>query len=180
MQAARGNEGKTRMAPASIKETVRQRGIRMTKQRQILLDLIDESGRHLDAEKLYELAVQKDPKLNRVTVYRTIKMLKDAQLIDELDLMHWSGDQHYYETRLKQEHAHVVCLSCGKVQEYFGPPVGRLRRQVESTLGFKVVTVRTEIGGYCPECQSRIPKEELAEPARAGSAVANPAGAAQS
>ncbi|MCL6545247.1 MAG: transcriptional repressor [Bryobacteraceae bacterium] len=142
------------MAPASIKETVRKRGIRLTRQRQILLDVIDETGLHLDAERLYALASAKDPKLNRVTVYRTIKMLKDAGLVDELDLMHWSGDQHYYETRMKQEHAHVVCMRCGKVQEYYGAPLGQLRRKVEGSLGFKVLTVRTEIGGYCAECQA--------------------------
>jgi len=152
------------MTAASIKETVRSRGIRLTKQRQILLDLIDETGRHLDAERLYELASQKDPKLNRVTVYRTIKMLKDAGLVDELDLMHWSGDQHYYETRLKQEHAHVICVQCGKVQEYFGAVLDKLRRQVESTLRFKVLTVRTEIGGYCSDCRTRLSGAALSVP----------------
>ncbi len=86
----------------------------------ILLELLDGSGRHLDAESLYQLAKEKDPKLNRVTVYRTLKLLKEGGLIDELDLMHWAGDQHYYETRLKQEHAHLMCLRCGKVEEFFG------------------------------------------------------------
>lgn len=149
------------MAPASIKETVRKRGIRLTRQRQILLDVIDETGLHLDADRLYTLASAKDPKLNRVTVYRTIKMLKDAGLVDELDLMHWSGDQHYYETRMKQEHAHVVCMRCGKVQEYYGAPLGQLRRKVEGALGFKVLTVRTEIGGYCAECRAHGDGEDL-------------------
>ena len=146
------------MAADSIQESLRQRGFRFTRQRRILLDLIDETGRHLDVERLYELALQRDPKLNRVTVYRTIKTLKDAGLIDELDLMHFDGDQHYYETRTKQEHAHVVCLRCGKVQEFFGPPLRRLRRQVESTLHFQVVTARTELGGYCAECQALPPE----------------------
>ena len=109
-------------------------------------------------ERLYELAVQRDPKLNRVTVYRTIKTLKDAGLIDELDLMHWDGGQHYYESRTKQEHAHVVCLRCGKVQEFFGTPLLRLRRQVESTLRFQVLTARTELGGYCAECRALSPE----------------------
>jgi Fur family ferric uptake transcriptional regulator len=141
------------MAVDSIQESLKQRGFRLTRQRRILLDLIEETGRHMDVERLYELALQRDPKLNRVTVYRTIKTLKDAGLIDELDLMHWDGDHHHYETRTKQEHAHVVCLRCGKVQEFFGPPLRKLRRQVESTLYFQVLTARTELGGYCAECQ---------------------------
>lgn len=137
----------------TIKDSLKQRGIRLTRQRRILLDLIDTSGTHLDAEHLYRLARERDPKLNRVTVYRTLKLLKESGLVDELDLMHYEGDQHYYETRRKQEHAHVVCLGCGKVEEFFGDPLQRLRRQVESTLGYEVVVARTEIGGYCQNCQ---------------------------
>lgn len=141
------------MAMAGIKDSLRERGVRLTRQREILLDLIDKSGRHLDAESLYLLAKERDPKLNRVTVYRTLKLLKEGGLVDELDLMHWGGDQHYYETRLKQEHAHVICLRCGKVEEFFGEPLQKLRKQVESHFGFQIVLARTEIGGYCPHCQ---------------------------
>jgi Fur family ferric uptake transcriptional regulator len=136
-----------------IRDSLKQKGIRLTRQRQILLDLIDKSGEHLDAERLYHLAKEVDPKLNRVTVYRTLKMLKEGGLVDELDLMHVDGDQHYYETRMKQEHAHVICLRCGRVEEFYGDPLQRLRRQVEANLGFQVVLARTEVGGYCQDCQ---------------------------
>ena len=73
--------------------------------------------------------------------------------------MHHSGDQHYYETRLKQEHAHVICLRCGKVEEFFGEPLQKLRRQVESHFGFQILIARTEIGGYCSHCQMLRAKE---------------------
>jgi Fur family ferric uptake transcriptional regulator len=142
-----------------IKGSLKERGIRLTRQRQILLDLIDESGEHLDAERLYQMARERDPKLNRVTVYRTLKMLKEGGLVDELDLMHLGGDQHYYETRSKQEHAHVICLRCGRVEEFFGEPLQRLRRQVESHFGFNVIIARTEIGGYCSHCQTMRARE---------------------
>jgi len=141
------------MASAGIKASLKERGVRLTRQRQILLDLIDKSGEHLDADRLFELAKEHDPKLNRVTVYRTLKMLKLSGLVDELDLMHYGGDQHYYETRLKQEHAHVICLRCGKVEEFFGEPLQKLRKQVESHFGFQILLTRTEIGGYCAHCQ---------------------------
>ncbi len=148
----------------SIQGSLKERGIRLTRQRQILLELIDKSGKHLDAETLFQMAREQDPKLNRVTVYRTLKMLKQGGLVDELDLMHLGGDQHYYETRMKQEHAHVICLRCGKVEEFFGEPLQRLRRQVEQNLGFNVLIARTEIGGYCVNCQSHRLRE-LAEAA---------------
>lgn len=147
------------MAIDTIKSALKQRGIRLTRQRQILLDLIDSSGKHLDAEQLFQMAQKKDPKLNRVTVYRTLKLLKETGLVDELDLMHYEGDQHYYETRMKAEHAHVICLQCGKVEEFFGEPLQNLRRQVETSLGYEVLVSRTEIGGYCPHCQALRSRE---------------------
>jgi Fur family ferric uptake transcriptional regulator len=136
-----------------IRASLKEKGVRLTRQRQILLDLIDKSGLHLDAGRLFQLAKEKDPKLNRVTVYRTLKLLKQGGLVDELDLMHYAGDQHFYETRMKQEHAHVVCLRCGKVEEFFGEPLSRLRKQIESHFGFQILLARTEVGGYCSHCQ---------------------------
>jgi Fur family ferric uptake transcriptional regulator len=153
------------MPTAATMDSLRERGVRLTRQRRLLLDLIDQSGKHLDAESLYQLAKEKDAKLNRVTVYRTLKLLKAGGLVDELDLMHYGGDQHYYETRLKQEHAHVICLRCGKVEEFFGEPLQKLRRQVESHFGFQIVLARTEIGGYCAHCQA-LRAQEVAEAAR--------------
>src|SRR5437868_15323444 len=141
------------MPNAGIQDSLKERGVRLTRQRRILLELLDRSGRHLDAESLYNLAKEKDPKLNRVTVYRTLKLLKEGGLIDELDLMHFEGDQHYYETKTKQEHAHVICLRCGKVEEFFGDPLQKLRRQIEAHFGFQILLARTEVGGYCSHCQ---------------------------
>jgi Fur family ferric uptake transcriptional regulator len=134
-------------------------GVRFTRQRKILLDLIDKTGDHLDAESLYQLAREADPKINRVTVYRTLKLLKEGGLVDELDLMHQAGEQHFYETRRKQEHAHVICLGCGKVEEYFGDPLQKLRKQIETLFAFQIVLARTEVGGYCSHCQSMRERE---------------------
>ena len=153
------------MPNAGIQDSLKERGVRLTRQRRILLELLDRSGRHLDADSLYNLAKEKDPKLNRVTVYRTLKLLKEGGLIDELDLMHFEGDQHYYESRLKQQHAHVICLRCGKVEEFFGEPLQKMRRQVEINLGFEIVNARTEMGGYCPDCQSLRAQESAASSA---------------
>ena len=161
------------MALDTTEETLKERGLRLTRQRQILLELIDKTGEHLDAERLFQMAKEKDPKLNRVTVYRTLKTLKEGGLVDELDLMHYGGDQHYYETRRKQEHAHVICLRCGKVEEFFGEPLQRLRRQIETHFGFQILLARTEVGGYCAHCQTLrerevevVRTEATAEPAK--------------
>src|SRR5438876_3178671 len=145
----------------SIRGSLRDKGVRLTRQRQILLELIDKSGQHLDAENLYQMAKEKDPKLNRVTVYRTLKLLKQGGLVDELDLAHFESEKHYYETRLKQEHAHIICLRCGRVEEFFGEQLQAVRGQVQSQFGFEIAFARTEVGGYCSHCQVLRGKDEL-------------------
>src|ERR1700688_3441615 len=150
------------MAGSRIKDSLQQRGVRLTRQRKILLDLIEHSGQHLDAERLFTLAREKDPRLNRVTVYRTLKLLKAGGLVDELDLMHHDGDQHYYETRLKQEHAHVICLRCGKIEEFLGDLLKKMREQIETHFGLDIVLLRTEVDGYLPHCQVLRRKEVAA------------------
>ncbi|MGH9658932.1 MAG: Fur family transcriptional regulator [Bryobacteraceae bacterium] len=160
------------MSVESTQGSLKEKGMRLTRQRQILLELIDQSGQHLDAERLFQMAKEKDPRLNRVTVYRTLKLLKEGGLVDELDLMHYGGDQHYYETRTKQEHAHVICLRCGKVEEFFGDPLQKLRRQIESHFGFQILLARTEVGGYCSHCQ--VLRSREVEDARAPNANGAP------
>ena len=60
---------------------------------------------------------------------------------------------------MKQEHAHVICLRCGRVEEFFGEPLQRLRRQIESHFGFQILLARTEVGGYCAHCQTLRARE---------------------
>lgn len=143
-----------------IQQSLKDRGVRLTRQRRLLLDLIDNSGKHLDADTLYQMAREKDAKLNRVTVYRTLKMLKEGGLVDELDLAHFEGEKHYYETRLKREHAHIICLRCGRVEEFFGEQLNAVKGSVASQFGFEIVFARTEIGGYCSHCQVLRAQEE--------------------
>jgi Fur family ferric uptake transcriptional regulator len=137
-----------------IQAPLRDHGIRLTRQREVIFEIIHNAREHLNAEQICALANEKDPKLNRVTVYRTLKRLKQEGLIDELDLMHYEGEQHYYETRLKPEHAHLVCLRSGRVQEYFGEPLKHVRKEIESQFGIKVLIVRTEFGGLSADFQS--------------------------
>ena len=143
----------------SMQGSLKERGVRLTRQRQILLELIDKTGEHLDAERLYQMAKDPAPTLNPLPLPRTLKTPTPRGLVDELDLMHYGGDQHYYETRLKQEHAHVICLRCGKVEEFFGDPLQKLRKQIESHFGFQVLLARTEVGGYCAHCQTLRARE---------------------
>lgn len=137
----------------TLVERMRARGLRMTPQRLILADLLERAEEHLDAERAYELARRRDPRIHRATVYRTLNTLKRLGLVDELDLMHVSGDRHFYEIRPSVFHIHLVCLSCGAVEEPSGPVWQELRGRVLEETGFRPEVVRLEMGGRCVACQ---------------------------
>ena len=137
----------------SLTDRMRAKGLRMTAQRMILAQLLQDAHEHLDAEKAYQLARKKDPRIHRATVYRTLNTLKRLGLVDELDLMHVTGDRHFYEIRPSVFHIHLVCVSCGAVQEPSGSFWQELRRRVIEETGFKPEVVRLEMGGKCTACQ---------------------------
>lgn len=144
----------------SLTDRMRAKGLRMTSQRLILADLLENAAEHLDAEKVYQLARRKDPKIHRATVYRTLNTLKKLGLVDELDLMHVTGDRHFYEIRPSVFHIHLVCMRCGAVEEPSGPFWQDLKVRVMHETEFKPEVVRLEMGGTCTACQNRISAAE--------------------
>ena len=132
-----------------------RRGIRVTRQRRVLLRVMETARRHLDAHDLLRRAKKIDPRIDRVTVYRTIDLLKRHGLIDELDLLHLRGDRHFYESHAQRDHIHIACLRCGKVREIESRLFESLKRQIERDLHMKITVTRTEIGGYCDACRSQ-------------------------
>ncbi len=132
---------------------LRQRGVRLTKQRRVLLEVMDSAESHLDAGAILERARKIDPNVHRVTVYRTLDLLKRNGLIDELDLLHLRGGQHFYESRGPRDHIHVACLGCGKVREFESTLYEKLMKQIETDCGIKISVTRTEVGGYCEKCR---------------------------
>ncbi len=137
-----------------LTERMRARGLRLTSQRRILAELLENAKEHLDADAFYELARRKDAGLHRATVYRFLNRLKKLGLIDELDLMHVSGDRHFYEVRPSDFHIHLVCMNCGSVEEPGGMFWKSMPRRVQKATGFKPEATRLEMGGLCVACQS--------------------------
>jgi len=130
------------------------RGVRMTRQRRLLVDIIQNSPRHLDAATLLEIARKQEPELDRATVYRTIALLKDRGLIDELDLMHIEGEKHYYEAKTNRDHCHMACFRCGAIMEYVSSSFEKLKKEMAGQSGFQIRVVRLEVGGVCKRCQN--------------------------
>ncbi len=91
---------------------------------------------HLDAASLLSRARQRDPKIDRATVYRTLELLKRLGLIDELDLMHLNGEKHYYEVKTQKDHLHLACFRCGEIEEFDSPTFQRLKREIARTKRF--------------------------------------------
>jgi Fur family transcriptional regulator, ferric uptake regulator len=137
-------------------KSLSERGIRLTRQRRVILKVMDEAEQHLDVDQILERAQKIDSGVHLVTVYRTIELLKKHGLIDELDLLHLRGDRHYYETHGPRDHIHVACLKCGKVREFESRLYEQLKEQIARDFHMKVTVSRTEVGGYCAECLAKI------------------------
>ena len=127
-------------------------GVRITGQRRVLLETIQEADRHLDAATLLSLAQMRDRQTNRATVYRTIELLKKLRLIDELDLMHLNGEKHFYEAKTNVDHIHLACFECGRIEEFASPLFERLKAEISRQKGFHIRVTRLEVGGRCSKC----------------------------
>jgi Fur family transcriptional regulator, ferric uptake regulator len=156
-RASTGERINTAETTGNLQQAIRKRGIRLTRQRRVILEVMDAAEQHLDVDQIFERAKKIDNDVHLVTVYRTIDLLKKQGLIDELDLLHLRGDRHYYESHGPRDHIHVACLNCGKVREFESRLYEQLKQQIARDFKMKVTLARTEVGGYCEECLAKMP-----------------------
>ena len=135
---------------------LRARRIRLTKQRRVVLEVMESAARHMDAGEILERAQKIDPNITQVTVYRTLDLLKRHGLIDELDLLHLRGHRHYYESHGPRDHIHVACVRCGKVREFESELYEELKQQISRDCGIEISVARTEVGGVCDDCRKKV------------------------
>jgi Fur family ferric uptake transcriptional regulator len=133
-------------------------GVRLTAQRRALIETIQGATTHLDAASLLKQARERDPKIDRATVYRTIELLKKMGMIDELDLMHLNGEKHYYEVKTPQDHMHLACFACGEILEVSSPTFDRLKKEIAARNEFQIQVMRLEVGGLCGACTAEKKK----------------------
>ncbi|HKS65741.1 MAG TPA: Fur family transcriptional regulator [Candidatus Acidoferrales bacterium] len=141
--------------PGRLRRELGTRKIRVTRQRRVLLQVMESAHQHMDADEVLERAQAIDPNITRVTVYRTIDLLKREGLIDELDLLHLRGHRHFYESHGPRDHIHVACMRCGKVREFESELYEQLKRQISADCGIAITVSRTEVGGICEDCRSK-------------------------
>jgi Fur family ferric uptake transcriptional regulator len=138
-----------------LQRELRARRIRLTSQRRVVVQVMESAARHMDAGEILDLAQKIDPKITRVTVYRTLDLLKRHGLIDELDLLHLRGHRHYYESHGPRDHIHVACIRCGKVREFESQLYEDLKKQISADCGIEITIARTEVGGLCTACRAK-------------------------
>ena len=126
----------------------------MTRQRRTILGVVENAKQPLDAAQILRHARKLDPNIDRVTVYRTLALLKRHGLIDELDLMHLNGEKHFYDRRPIRDHIHMACLRCGRITEFESDLFDRLKGQIQRDCRFHIVVSRLEVGGYCAQCRA--------------------------
>jgi Fe2+ or Zn2+ uptake regulation protein len=130
--------------------TLKVTGRRLTGQRQLLLQLIQEHGGHLDAHELYRLAAERNPRLSLSTVYRTMNLLRDLGLVDEV---HLGEDHHHYELKPTAQHCHLVCANCGAVVEIGCELIEQLKETVSRQHDFEITEARVDLVGLCGKCR---------------------------
>lgn len=138
----------------SLLDELASKGVRLTAQRRVLIGVIQEAEKHLDAASLLERARRREPGIDRATVYRTIELLKKLRLIDELDLMHLDGEKHYYEVKTRRDHLHLACFQCGRIEEFSSLLFERLQEEIGERTGFSIRVIRLEAGGICRQCEA--------------------------
>ncbi|MGQ9491379.1 MAG: Fur family transcriptional regulator [Anaerolineae bacterium] len=134
-----------------LRSALRATGRRLTGQRRLLLEVIQEHGGHLDAHELYRLASQRDPRLNLSTVYRNVALLRDLGLLDEI---HLGEDHRHYELKTPATHYHLICSGCGQVIEFSSPLVEQLKAELGQRYDYEVVTANVDLMGLCAACRA--------------------------
>jgi len=131
-----------------LQEMFKKQGIRLTYQRQVILDILRATKLHPTAEMVYATARERIPSISLGTVYRNLSFLRDRGIIQELDfgkgISRYDGDPN--------PHYHVRCIGCEKVEDVDIPVIGGLDRRAEDQMGYRDVKHRLEFLGLCTDC----------------------------
>ncbi len=128
-----------------------QKGLKSTKQRDIIAAKFFSATGHLSIEELLVLAREEYPKVGYATVYRTLKLLTECGLAAE---RRFGEGQTTYETAGDLEHHdHLICVDCGFVLEFHNEEIEKAQDRVARSFGFNVIRHRHELYGLCPRAR---------------------------
>jgi Fe2+ or Zn2+ uptake regulation protein len=147
------------MTPSkSLTESLHSSGRRVTRQRRLVMQVLQENPGHLEVEAVYSLAKARNPKISLATVYRTLAVLKEIGLVKD----HALGESHaHFEAAPEKPHYHFTCLKCGQVIEFDAPQVKQVAQSLSEREGLQVTDVHLFLSGYCAKCRTGNTKAKL-------------------
>ena len=132
---------------------LKENGLKMTRQRRLIVKTFLHVEGHLSADELYEATRKKDPGIGYTTVFRTLKAMTECGLARETDLN--DGRIRFERLYRRPKHHHIVCQECQKTIEFFSPELEELQSRIASEYGLVPVQQRLQIYGVCRECQEK-------------------------
>lgn len=129
-----------------IEQLCKDKGLKMTEQRRVIAQVLSDSSDHPDAEELHRRAAAIDDRISMATVYRTVRLFEEAQILERHDF----GDgRARYETAEEGDHHHhhIINMRTGEVVEFEDERLEQLKREIAGRLGFEIVGERLEL--YC-------------------------------
>ncbi|MEH1102408.1 Fur family transcriptional regulator [Micromonospora sp. CPCC 205561] len=137
------------MSESSLAEMLRARGLRLTAQRQLILQAVLDLG-HATPEQVHTAVREVAAGVNITTIYRTLELLERLGLVTHTHLSHGSPTYH---TAGEDQHVHLVCRGCGKIDEIDPALLRPLAEQLASQRGFRVDIGHVSFFGVCQQCE---------------------------
>jgi Fur family transcriptional regulator, ferric uptake regulator len=136
-----------------LKENLKAKGYKLTPQRRAIVDIIIENeGKHLTAEEIYDLVKVDTPEIGLATVYRTIILLEEMGIISRLDIGDGCSRYELVHEEENHQHHHLICTTCGKVMEVEDDLLEALEQNVESKYKFQIQNHSVKFFGLCSDC----------------------------
>jgi len=139
----------------AFRRHLRERGVPVTQQRQAVAATVFFADRHVSVGDIERALRERGDRVGKATVYRTLELLQSAGLIQEHDF--GEGFKRYEPLEARGYHEHLICLRCGRVEEFASERFDRMNVEIAEEHGFRHEHHRWEIYGVCPECQRRDP-----------------------
>lgn len=128
---------------------LKDRGLKSTGQRDDIARVFFGIGQHISAERLYAEVKKINPHVGYATIYRTLRLLKECELVSE---RHFDDGQARYEVVSDKHHDHFICERCGKIIEFENEGLERLQETVARELKAVLTRHKMELYGICAEC----------------------------
>ena len=134
-------------------QALKERGHRLTPQRQLILEAIEASEGHVSAESIHARVAAQFPQVNISTVYRTLELLQDIGLVTHT---HFDDGIAQYHLASEAQHQHMVCRRCGDERELEVSVLDPLDRYLRERYGFVADLAHFAIVGLCARCAAAV------------------------